>query len=82
MNHFMVQVLLETRLQSASLEPLIDLLAYLEPKLWLKNPIFDKIQNVSKRYNLPSQGKFWPAITGQQIELESCSNHLKTHDVL
>jgi len=31
---------------------------------------------------LPSQGKFWPAITRQQIELESCSNPLKTRDVL
>jgi len=31
-----------------SLEPLIDLLAYLEAKLWLKNPVFDKIQKVSR----------------------------------
>jgi len=35
--------------KTAPLEPLIDLLAYLEPKLWLKNPVFDKIQNVSQK---------------------------------
>jgi len=31
---------------------------------------------------LPFQGKFWPAITRQQIELESYSNPLKTCEVL
>jgi len=32
-----------------SLEPLIHLLAYLETELWLKNPVFDKNQEVHKR---------------------------------
>jgi len=40
----------ETRLWSASSEPLIDLLAYLEPNLWLKNPVFHKIQKVSQNF--------------------------------
>jgi len=31
------QVFLETKLPSESLGPLIDFLAYLDPKLWLKN---------------------------------------------
>jgi len=42
MSHFLAQDFLETRLQSMSLESLIGLLAYLEPKLWLKKPILDK----------------------------------------
>jgi len=33
-------------------------------------------------YNLLSQGKVWPAITGQQIDLKSCSNPPKTCDGL
>jgi len=82
MTHGLAQFFWETRPKSASLEPLIDLLAYLEPKLGFKNPVFDKIQKVSKKYNLFSQGKLLPVIIGQQIKLESCSNPLKTHDVL
>ena len=39
---FMAQTFLETRRPSASLEPLIDLLACLEPKLWPKNPVVHK----------------------------------------
>jgi len=31
---------------------------------------------------LPFQAKFWPAITWQQIELESYSNPMKTHEDL
>ena len=31
---------------------------------------------------MPSQGKFSPVITGQQIELESCSNLLMTRGVV
>jgi len=33
-------------------------------------------------YGPASQGKLWPAITGQQIELESCSNPLMTRGVV
>jgi len=33
-------------------------------------------------YDLRSQGKFWPAIPKEQIELESCWNIRKTRDVL
>jgi len=35
-SHFLAQVFLESRLSSDSLEPLFGLLAYLEPKIWLK----------------------------------------------
>jgi len=40
---------METGLKSASLEPLIDLPAYLKPKLRLKNPVFDKIHKGFKK---------------------------------
>jgi len=40
---------LKARPKSASLEPLIDLLAYLWPKFVLKNLVFDKIQNVLEK---------------------------------
>jgi len=39
----------ENRPKFASLEPFIDFLAYLEPELWLKNPVFDKNQKVSQK---------------------------------
>jgi len=41
--HFLAQFFWESRLSSKSLEPFIGLLAYLEPKLWLKNQTFVKI---------------------------------------
>jgi len=31
---------------------------------------------------LPFQGKVWPAISRQQIELESCSNSVMTRGVV
>jgi len=34
--HFLAQEFLQTRLKSSPLETLIGLLAYLQPKLWLK----------------------------------------------
>jgi len=33
----------------ASTEPLIDLLAYLQPKLRVKNPVFGLMQNFSQK---------------------------------
>jgi len=47
MSHFLAQVFLETRLLFVFLVPLIDLPAYLEPELWIKNPIFHKNQKVA-----------------------------------
>jgi len=79
---YWIKVLLETRSKSASIEPLIDLLAYLKPKLWLKNPVFDLIQNLKKRHNMLFQDKLWPVITRQQIELESWSNPVMTSGVV
>ena len=49
LSHFLAQVLLETRLWSASLEPSIGFPACLEPKLGPTNPNFDKNQNVSQK---------------------------------
>jgi len=46
---FLAQVCLETMLSSAFVEPLIGFLAYLEPKLWLKNPIFDENKKVPRK---------------------------------
>jgi len=39
---FWLKVFLESRQSIESSEPLNGFLAYLEPKLWLKNPVFDK----------------------------------------
>jgi len=36
-----------------SLEPLIDLLANLEPELWLQNPFFKKIKKLQESVNCP-----------------------------
>ena len=80
-SHFLAQVFLETGIWSESLELLTGFLANLEQKLWLKKQFLTKIKTLHERYDLPSQGKFWPAIT-QQTELESYSNRLKTRKVL
>jgi len=40
---FWLKVFMESRLSSESLEPLIGFLAYLEPKLWLKNKNWKKL---------------------------------------
>ena len=48
-NHSLAQVFGKTRTWSASLEPLIGFLAYLKPKLWLKNPSFDKNKKVTRK---------------------------------
>jgi len=46
--HFLAQDFLQTKLQSTSLEDsLIGLLAYLEPKLWLKKTFLTNIKKVS-----------------------------------
>ena len=48
-SYFWLKFSLETKLWSASLEPLIGFLAYLETKPWLKNPIFDKNQKAARK---------------------------------
>jgi len=45
---FWFKIFLETRWSSASLKPLIDLLAYLDPELWLKKTFFTKIKIAGK----------------------------------
>jgi len=49
MSHFWLKIFVETRRSSASLELLIDLLAYLESELWLKNPIFHKNKKMQEK---------------------------------
>jgi len=44
---FWIKFVLETRLRSASSEPLIDFLAYLEPKLWHKIQKLVKISTLT-----------------------------------
>ena len=76
MSHFFGSSFLETRLWSASLEPLIDFLAYLEPKLRAKNQNLAKISaptNVSLCWITPI---LYMATTHQQLDLESCWNPL------
>ena len=45
---FLAQCILKTSPKSTSFEPLIDLLAYPQPKAWLKNPVCDKIKTDSQ----------------------------------
>jgi len=45
---FWLKLVLETKQLSASIEPLLDLLACLEPKLWLKNPISPQNQKIAE----------------------------------
>ena len=73
---FWLKFFLESRLSSESLEHLIDFLAYLEPKLWLKNQNFVKNYtptNADHGYIIPI---LYMALTRQQIELEICSTPL------
>jgi len=81
MNHFLAKFLLETRQKSTTSEPLIDILAYLQPKLWAKkqNLKISAPTNPNLGWLTPI---FYMAITRQQLELESCSNPLKTREVL
>jgi len=65
-----------------SLEPLIDLLAHWETKLWLKNLGFGKNLKFSKKVTLATPAQLWPLVVGSQIELENYSNPLKTREVL
>ena len=46
---YWLKVLLKTRSKSASIQPLIDLIRYLQPKLWVKKTVFDLIQNFSEK---------------------------------
>jgi len=79
---FWIKFFLESRLSSGSLDPLIDFVIYLEPKLWSKNQQLIKIllpQTVTLGILYP-----WPllAVSRQQNELESCSNPLTEYLVV
>jgi len=54
---FLAQVFSETTLSFASLEPLIDFLAYLEPELRLKTAFLTKIKKLQEKGDLPSNSK-------------------------
>jgi len=47
-----------------------------------KTLFLTKIEKFHKRYNFPFQAQLWPAITRQEIELESYSNPVKTREDL
>jgi len=49
MSQLLAQTFLETRGAYASLELLIDLLAYLEPELWPKNPSLHKKPKIAEK---------------------------------
>jgi len=53
MSHFFGTDFLETRRSSASLEPLIELLACPEPELWRKKRFAQKSKNCGKSMSLP-----------------------------
>jgi len=53
-----------------------------KPSFWPNSKLFKKIFKKKTFHNLPFQGKLWPAIPRQQIELESCSNHVMTSGVV
>jgi len=53
----LAQAFLETRPKSASLEPFADLLAYMDPEVWLKNSILTKFKKLQEKYDLLSNGK-------------------------
>ena len=74
MSHFLAQILLEIRRSSTSLEPFIDLLAYLEPELLPKKNILDKNQKVRKKAWVSHWRLARPAITRETFMLESYSN--------
>jgi len=78
---FSLKVFLDLWLENESLEPLIDLLAYLDLKLRLKNPVFGKNLKFSIKVTLATSIQLWPLVVGSQIELESYSNPLKTREV-
>jgi len=70
-----------TTLNSASLEPLTDLQHIRTRTYDSKTQFLTKFKKFQNRYDLPSRGKLSPALIGQQIELENCSNPPKTRDV-
>jgi len=70
-NFFSLKVFLDLWLEYESLEPLIDLLAHRETKLWLKNTVFGKNLKFSKKVTLATSVQLWPLMVGSQIELES-----------
>jgi len=52
---YWLKVLLKIRSKSTSIE--IDLLAYLQPKLWVKNSVFGPIQNFSEKVQFALSGQ-------------------------
>jgi len=54
--YFFIKFCFDTRPKSASLELLINFLAYLEAELWLKNPVFDKNRKVSQKLEFAISG--------------------------
>jgi len=53
---FWLKLFVETKRSNASIEPLIDLVACLEPKLWPKNPIVTQNQKIAECIESPNGG--------------------------
>jgi len=69
MPFFWLKFFLESRISSESLEPFIGLLAYLDPKLWLKN----QNKKIESDY-----GYAWP----DPIQLKGSVCHLNSLDLV
>ena len=79
---FWFKLFVKTGLSSASSEPFIDLLACLEPKLWLKHPILPPNQNIAEKAWVSHWRLEQIAITRRENMIESYSNPRKTREAL
>jgi len=69
---------LDLWLENQSLEPLINMLAHRETKLWLKNPVFAKLWHFQKRWHWPLLFNFGHSWLAARL---SYSKLLKTREV-
>jgi len=79
---YWLKICLETRWSAASIEPLIDLLACLEPKLWPKNPSLPQNQKIAEKASVSHWRLARIAITRRDNMIESYSNPRMTQEVL
>ena len=77
-NFFRSKFFLDLWLENQSLEPLINMLAHRETKLWLKNPVFAKLWHFQKRWHWPLLFNFGHSWLAARL---SYSKLLKTREV-
>ena len=73
---------LETRWSPASIEPLIDLVASMEPKEWRENPSLLKNQKIAENALSRPLAEFRLAIASRQNMLKRYSNPRNTRGIL